>query len=102
MVMKAAAQTEARTIPAGEFKARCLQLMDEINEKDLALTVTKRGKPVVVITAAKEAEKPFRSIVGRSPNIRVLGDIVSPLPEELTLPAYAWDKPTKAKKGKKK
>ncbi len=38
MVMRVAAtQPEIRTIPAGEFKAKCLQLMDEVNEKNLTL-----------------------------------------------------------------
>ena len=35
MVMKSASASrlEAITVPAGEFKAKCLKLMDEANEK---------------------------------------------------------------------
>ncbi len=102
MVMSASAQPEIRTISAAEFKAKCLQLMDEVNEKRLILVITKRGKPVMEATAPKEEEKPFRSIVGRSPNVRILGDIVSPLPQEWTLPEFAWDKTTESKKRKDK
>jgi prevent-host-death family protein len=34
------------TIKAGEFKAKCLKLMDEVNETHQSLTITKRGVPV--------------------------------------------------------
>ena len=34
------------TIQAGEFKAKCLQLMDEVNTKHISIIITKHGKPV--------------------------------------------------------
>lgn len=37
---------ETRTISAGEFKAKCLRLMDEVNETGIPIVITKRGKPV--------------------------------------------------------
>jgi prevent-host-death family protein len=65
-------QPETRTISAAEFKAKCLQLMDEVNTSNLTLVVTKRGRPVVQLTAPIEApSKPFRSIFGRTPDIKV-------------------------------
>ena len=52
MVMKADFQREFRIVPAGEFKAKCLQLMDEVYEKrNLTIIITKRGKPVAQMTA---------------------------------------------------
>jgi len=33
-------------IPAAEFKAKCLSLMDDVAERHRSFTVTKRGKPV--------------------------------------------------------
>ena len=96
-------QPEIRTISAAEFKAKCLQLMDEVKDHKLKLVVTKRGKPVAEVSAPSSASKEFRSLIGRSPNVRILGDIISPLPQELTLPEWAWDKNfPKAKKSKKK
>ena len=59
MVMSASAQLETRTISAAEFKAKCLQLMDEVNEKKLTLIITKRGKPVMQASAPEQEEKPF-------------------------------------------
>jgi prevent-host-death family protein len=35
-----------RTIPAGEFKAKCLSFMDELEETGGEITITKRGRPV--------------------------------------------------------
>ena len=104
MVMNGIAQPETRTIAAGEFKAKCLQLMDEVQKGKLTLIITKRGKPVMqAIAPDASREKPFRSVVGRSPNVKILGDIISPLPQEWTLPEWAWEKPRKsAKKGKYK
>ncbi|MEX1140882.1 MAG: type II toxin-antitoxin system Phd/YefM family antitoxin [Thermoleophilaceae bacterium] len=36
----------AITVPAGEFKAKCLKLLDEVAETGETIVVTKRGKPV--------------------------------------------------------
>ena len=33
-------------MPAGEFKAKCLKLMDEVNETGATIVITKRGRPV--------------------------------------------------------
>ena len=35
-----------QTIKASEFKAKCLQLMDEVNQTGEEIIVTKHGKPV--------------------------------------------------------
>ena len=49
---------EFRIVPAGEFKARCLQLMDEVYEnRNLTIIITKRGKPVAQMTAPPKALK---------------------------------------------
>ncbi|HEY0793976.1 MAG TPA: type II toxin-antitoxin system prevent-host-death family antitoxin [Chthoniobacterales bacterium] len=38
--------SEKITMAAGQFKARCLQLMDVVNEQGVEVTVTKHGRPV--------------------------------------------------------
>lgn len=43
-----------RTIPAGQFKARCLKLLDEVAETGETIVVTKRGKPVARLEAIEE------------------------------------------------
>ena len=35
-----------KTMPAGQFKAQCLSVMDEVKERRAEVIITKRGKPV--------------------------------------------------------
>lgn len=53
---------KAHEIPASEFKARCLGLLDEVAETKVALTVTKRGRPVAKLVPLDE--EPHQSLLG--------------------------------------
>jgi prevent-host-death family protein len=69
-----------QTLGATEFKAHCLELMDEVSRSGLPLTVTKRGKPVVrVIPASDDHPLPFGALKGA---VVYMGDIISPTGEE--------------------
>lgn len=73
-----------RRIAAGEFKARCLKLMDEVAASGRSLVITKRGKPVARLMPADgdgrdEAPPLFGYLKG---SVTVHGDIVGPLHEE--------------------
>jgi prevent-host-death family protein len=71
---------KTKKIAAGEFKARCLAIMDEVQAKRETIVITKRGKPIVKLSPIeKEADDIFGFMKGK---IEVLGDIVSPLPPE--------------------
>ena len=37
---------QEQSIPAGEFKQRCLALLDRVAETGMPVVVTKRGRPV--------------------------------------------------------
>lgn len=50
------------TIPASEFKARCLALLDEVSETGAELVVTKRGRPVARVLPMEEP-KPLEGSV---------------------------------------
>jgi prevent-host-death family protein len=66
-------------VPAGEFKARCLKLMDEVQATRRPLVITKRGKPVAKLVPVAESE-PLRSIFGcMKGTVTIHGDIVSPI-----------------------
>ena len=69
--------TKTREIPAGEFKAKCLKLMDEVAATGEELIITKHGKPVARLVPAKE-ERPslFGSMKG---TVKILGDIMEPV-----------------------
>jgi prevent-host-death family protein len=48
-----------RSVPAGEFKNRCLKLMDQVHKDGIPITVTKRGKPLVRLTPIRgERQRP--------------------------------------------
>lgn len=47
-------QVMAITIPASEFKAKCLGLLDEVAETGESVIVTKRGKPVARLVPHEE------------------------------------------------
>ena len=44
---------KTRTMKASEFKAKCLQLMNEVAESGEEIVVTKNGKPVAKLTPYK-------------------------------------------------
>ena len=44
------------TIAAGQFKAKCLALLDEVAQTGRTLVVTKRGKPVAKVVPVEEPE----------------------------------------------
>ena len=69
-----------REIPAGEFKAKCLQLMDEVNRTGIELIITKRGRPVArLLPARQRTDSPFGWMKG---TVRIVGDIVTSDPSE--------------------
>lgn len=63
---------KVRKIAAGEFKAKCLALLDEVAETGEEILVTKRGK--VVARLAPIADAP--SLKG---SILYQGDLISPV-----------------------
>ena len=70
----------ARRVPAAEFKASCLKLMDEVAAHGAPIVVTKRNRPVAEL--APYREKP-RSLFGIDRDrFEIVGDIVSPMPME--------------------
>ena len=45
-LMTMSAKKRERSLPAGEFKAKCLALLDEVEAHGHSIVVTKRGRPV--------------------------------------------------------
>lgn len=66
-----------RTMPAGEFKAKCLEVLDRVARDGSAYLVTKRGRPVARVVPVEEA-KP-RSL---RRSVTYLDDIVEPLDDD--------------------
>jgi prevent-host-death family protein len=69
-----------RTVAAGTFKAQCLKLLDEVRDTGETVIVTKRGKPVAMLTplndaATKPRETMFGSMAG---TFTINGDLLEP------------------------
>jgi prevent-host-death family protein len=64
-------------IPAGEFKAKCLKVLDEVQRQRKQFVITKRGKPVAMLVPVNERRE---SIIGSMKGtMEILGDIIAPI-----------------------
>ena len=64
------------TIGAGEFKAKCLQLIDEVAERRQPLIITKRGRPLAKLVPIESTRSLFGAMAG---SVTHEEDIVSSL-----------------------
>jgi len=72
-------------IPATEFKAKCLELMDRVAERQETYVITKRGKAVARLVPLER--KANDSIFGwLSAQGTIAGDILSP-----AIPTEKWE-----------
>ncbi len=72
--------TGTKTIKASEFKAKCLQLMDEVAATGEEIVITKNGRPVSKLIPYREKPKTLFGI--DRDKIVILGDIVEPIDVE--------------------
>jgi prevent-host-death family protein len=47
---------DEQSVPAGEFKQRCLALLDRVAETGTPIVVTKRGRPVARVVPIERPE----------------------------------------------
>ncbi|QMV18788.1 hypothetical protein GOB94_08910 [Granulicella sp. 5B5] len=90
---------EFRIVAAGLFKATCLQLMDEVYaNRNLTIIVTKRGKPVMQMSAPPEGLTLSGPTVELEPDTYVAAQVTA-LQAEATA---TFEQGRKKKKDKKK
>ena len=66
-----------KQMPAGEFKAQCLAVMDRVLQSGEPVVITKHGKPVVkLVPAENRADDIFDYMAGKA---TAVGDIVGPV-----------------------
>jgi prevent-host-death family protein len=65
-----------RVVSATEFKARCPAFLDEMEQRGGTITITRRGRPVAVLSPAKKTawKSPKNSWAGKA---EIIGDIVN-------------------------
>jgi prevent-host-death family protein len=73
-----------KKMPAGEFKARCLAVMDAVQKTKESVLITKHGRPVAKLVPADDVPRAF---LGRLEGlVKIVGDIESPIE-----PVEAWE-----------
>jgi prevent-host-death family protein len=73
-----------KTMPAGQFKARCLRVMDEVKSTREPVIITKKGKPVAKLVPVRpKPDKIFGALRGK---MKIVGDILSPI-----VPPEDWE-----------
>ena len=69
-----------KMVPATEFKAKCLALIDEMERSGEPLTVTRRGKAAITLTAQRPAPPSIDSIYGCMKGTATIhGDLDEPI-----------------------
>lgn len=81
------------TVSATEFKAKCLDLLDQVGARQIGrLEITKRGKVVAVLIPPPSQEEAVRQLHGF-----LRGSVV--VPDEVDLTAPVLDEPLDAERG---
>ena len=67
---------KSRVVTATELKAKCLALLDEVDDSGDTITITKRGRPVATLQRVKKKawKSPKGSWIGK---VEIVGDIVN-------------------------
>ena len=65
------------SIQAGNFKAKCFQIMDEVKEKHITIIITKHGKPVAKISPVDNTPIDFFGCM--KDTVTIKKDIISPI-----------------------
>lgn len=66
-------------IAAGDFKARCLKLLDEVAETREPLVITKHGKAVAKLVPMPPEQDLFGALAG---SVLFEDDLIAPLDED--------------------
>ncbi|ADE16509.1 prevent-host-death family protein [Nitrosococcus halophilus Nc 4] len=69
-------------IQAREFKAKCLKLMEQVQQTREEIVITKHGKPVAKLVPCEEPAQPIFGFLDGT--VQLKGDIIAPINE-------AWD-----------
>jgi prevent-host-death family protein len=73
-----------RKIPAGQFKAECLAIMDRVQKTGESVLITKHGKPVARLSPAPTVPEDVFGYMARK--VKIVGDIVGPI-----VPIEDWE-----------
>jgi prevent-host-death family protein len=73
---------KSRTMAAGEFKAKCLAVLDEVEQTGTEVVITKRGREVARLVPPAPRRRPLRPAHFKHLLAGPVGDVVTPLDVE--------------------
>ena len=66
-----------KTMPAGQFKARCLRVMEEVRSTREPVVITKKGRPVAKLVPTDDVSDDF---LGKLSGVmKIVGDVTQPV-----------------------
>ena len=72
-------------IAASEFKAKCLGIIDEVDQTGESVVISKRGRPVARLVKFVDAQSDYAQFDLRG-SVRAAGDLIAPVH-----PVEAWE-----------
>jgi prevent-host-death family protein len=69
-------------IAISEFKATCLKILDQVKQTGNSIVVTKRGKPIAMISPPPPPKRTSSWLGSFKDKGKIVGDIVSPVVDE--------------------
>ena len=76
------------TIPISKFKATCLALLKRVQKTGQPILITRRGEPIAQVGPPPPPANPGNWLGCMKGTARIVGDIVSPDPEDEKLWTY--------------
>lgn len=72
-----------KSVSVTEFKAHCLEFLNQVAKTGQSLLLTKRGKPIATVSPASPATDEKRWKLGQfEGTVTIVGDIIGPLDVE--------------------
>ncbi len=73
---------EEEVVTISKFKATCLSLLGSLKDTGRSILVTRRGKPVALITPPPKPNKPKSWLGMFQSEGKIVGDVISPVIKE--------------------
>ena len=70
-----------KTIPVTEFKAHCLELLNQVAKTGEPMILTKRGKPTAMVSLPPAEIKPIWRLGLFEDSCKIVGDVIAPFDE---------------------
>ena len=71
------------SMPAAEFKAKCLQLMERVRQRREEIVITKRGVPVAKLVPVPPAKRKSSIFGFLRDRFEIVGDVTPPAMVEI-------------------